>query len=265
MLWSSAAQLVAGSERVKARSELLLVNRLADARATSSEFSACSLKVGDNEVQAAGGPWGGRGEVGPELNRAARAGSGDLDQMEAITSDVSVNSPAEMLVEVLCPIDVGDRDDDDPEFQVDRLTRSGRVDREFAAVLGRCSCEPRSAVSWNVMTSLGKPPEGKPSPDSAIPRDRRIVLPRQRPTVREATCQSRPRATSRSPKPIDAAIADRLCSPTILTTVVGPTDATTPASCAISNDSPVGTMCALGTTRRPIRRTARLARPEHYS
>ena len=101
------------------------VEHLADLGTAGDELVACSLDVGDDQVEALGRARRGRRDVRAELDRAPRAGRRELDDPEAvIESEIGVQPPPQAPVEALGAIDVGHRNDDDLELQIDR--RSSR-------------------------------------------------------------------------------------------------------------------------------------------
>src|SRR6267378_2982733 len=95
------------------------VEHLADPGTTGDELVACSLDLGDDQVEALGRARRGRRDVRAELDRAPRAGRRELDDPEAIIeSEIGVQPPPQALVEALGAIDVGHRNDDDLELQI---------------------------------------------------------------------------------------------------------------------------------------------------
>src|SRR5207253_3972444 len=122
------------------------VEHLADHRTTDDELVACSLDVGDDEVKALGRARRGRRDVRAELDRTPRAGRRELDYPEAIIeSEIGVQPPPQAPVEALGAIDIGHRNDDDLELQIDRRS-SRRVCAAFIARLCNAHCDLRNLV-----------------------------------------------------------------------------------------------------------------------
>ena len=97
------------------------VEHLADLGTAGDELVACRLDVGDDQVEALGRARRGRRDVRAELDRARRAGRRELDDPEAVVEgEIGVQPPPQAPVEALGAIDVGHRNDDDLELQIDR-------------------------------------------------------------------------------------------------------------------------------------------------
>jgi hypothetical protein len=95
------------------------VEHLADLGTAGDELGARSLDVGDDQVQVLGRTGRGRGDARAELDRALGARRCELDDAEVVTSSaVGVEPPAETPVELLCAVDIRDRDDDHLELHV---------------------------------------------------------------------------------------------------------------------------------------------------
>ena len=76
----------------------------------------------------------GRRDVRAELDRAPRAGRGELDDPNAVIErEVGVEPPPELLVEFLRSVNIRDGDDDHLELQVDSCSApiAGRVALNF--------------------------------------------------------------------------------------------------------------------------------------
>src|SRR5262249_50537037 len=109
------------------------VEHLADLDPTSVQFPACSLDIGDDQVQALRRARRGRGDLRPELNRTARSGRRELHDPEAVVEgEVRVEPPPEARVKLLRTLDLRNRDDDPPELQAD--TQPGHASAQAAAL-----------------------------------------------------------------------------------------------------------------------------------
>ena len=99
-----------------------VVEHLADLDAVVDELVAGRLDVEDDEVQALNRARHGRRDSVAEDDRGLRAGRRQLHDPEVLTGDeVGIQPPAQLLVEVLGPIDVGDGQNDDLELHVHQL------------------------------------------------------------------------------------------------------------------------------------------------
>ena len=116
---------------------------LADLHAAGRKLAARGRDVGDDQVEALGRARLGGRNAGAELDRGQRSGRGELhDPKPVLECEVGVESPPEARVEGFRSIDIGDRNDDCLELQVD-LTR-----------VAACSRPLRSSVVLTI-TSLG--------------------------------------------------------------------------------------------------------------
>ena len=96
------------------------VKRFTDRNAAADQLAAGGLDVGDDQVQALRGAGRGRGDVLAEDHRGVGAGRGELDHAVIVgAGEIGVEPPAEFCIKLLGAFDVGDRDDDDLELQVD--------------------------------------------------------------------------------------------------------------------------------------------------
>ena len=97
------------------------VERLAHVDAAADEFRACRLDVGHDEIQVLeGARHRGRDSLA-EVDGARRAGRGHLHHPPVRSvGEVGVQPPPQASVEALGAIDVGHRNDDHLELQVDR-------------------------------------------------------------------------------------------------------------------------------------------------
>ena len=106
------------------------VKRFADRNAAAEQRVAGGLDVGDDEIQALRGAGRGRGDVLAEDDRGVGAGRGELDHAVIVgTGKIGVEPPAEFCIKLLGAFDIGDRDDDDFELQVDGRRFRGLVGR----------------------------------------------------------------------------------------------------------------------------------------
>ena len=97
------------------------VKRFTDRDAAAEQRVAGGLDVGDDQVQALRGAGRGRGDVLAEDHRGVGAGWGELDHAVIVRAgEIGIEPPAEFCIKLLGAFDVGDRDDDDFEPQVDR-------------------------------------------------------------------------------------------------------------------------------------------------
>src|SRR5580704_8517426 len=115
-------RLVRASLRVGSRYRALVeVEHLADVRATADQLGARRIDVTDSEQQSLSGPGRRGGEALAELDRALRVRGRQLDYPEVLPEgDIGVQAPTEILVELLCPVDVGHGQCHGLELQVDR-------------------------------------------------------------------------------------------------------------------------------------------------
>jgi hypothetical protein len=102
------------------------MERRADRDAAIEQFLAGGVDVGNDQVQALGGAGRRRGDVLAEDDRGRRAGRRELDDAEVVAGgEVSVEPPAQLAVELLGAIDVGNRDHGDLELHVEWPRRGG--------------------------------------------------------------------------------------------------------------------------------------------
>src|SRR5205814_8530509 len=89
--------------------------------AAAEHRAAGGVDVGDDQVQALRGAGRGGGDVLAEDDRGVGAGRGELDHAVVVRAgEIGVEPPAELCIKLLGAFDVGNRDDDDFELQVDR-------------------------------------------------------------------------------------------------------------------------------------------------
>ena len=97
------------------------MKRFADRDAAAEQRIAGGFDVGDDQVQALRGAGRGRGDVLAEDHRGVGAGRGELDHAVIVRAgEIGVEPPAELCIKLLGAFDVGNRDHDDLELQVDR-------------------------------------------------------------------------------------------------------------------------------------------------
>jgi hypothetical protein len=95
------------------------MEHLADRDAAIEQFLAGGVDVGNDQVQALGGAGRRGGDVLAEDHRGRRPGRRELDDAEVASGEVGVKPPAEIAVELLGAIDVGNRDHGDLELHVE--------------------------------------------------------------------------------------------------------------------------------------------------
>ena len=101
------------------------MEHLAHVGAVGDELGARGLDVGDDEERSLNRARHGRRDPLAEDDRARRAGRCQLHRPPVVTDgEIGVQPPPQALVEALGAIDVGHRNDDDLELQIDR--RGGR-------------------------------------------------------------------------------------------------------------------------------------------
>jgi hypothetical protein len=127
------------------------VEHLADGDAVAGELRAGRLDVVDDEVGAADRAGGGVGDAGAEVDRRRRPRRRQLHDPGGAEHDVGVLAPAEGLVEVLGPVDVGDGQDHDFELHVhdrDSSPASAAVSPPTTTVVLRWPVRPRE-TPWS--------------------------------------------------------------------------------------------------------------------
>src|SRR6516162_5161673 len=101
----------------------VVVEHLADLDAATEQLVAGGLDVGDDHVQALGGAGCCRGNIRAEDDGATGARRRELDTAPVLTlGEIGVEPPAEILVERLRALDVGDGQDYHFEFHVHNYT-----------------------------------------------------------------------------------------------------------------------------------------------
>src|SRR5262249_15417407 len=91
-----------------------------DLNATTQQVFAPGLNVRHGQVQTLGGARRCRGDVLAEDDRASRTGRRELDYAPLVAgSEIGVESPPELRVELLRTIDIGDGDDDHLKLRID--------------------------------------------------------------------------------------------------------------------------------------------------
>jgi hypothetical protein len=112
------------------------VVHVADVGAVPDEVGPGGVDVRDRENQPDRAPGPGRGEALAEVNRALRVGRRELHDPEVVADGkVGIQPPAEVLVEALGPVDVGDIQRHDLEVQIGGRRR-GHLGRGGAAYVG---------------------------------------------------------------------------------------------------------------------------------
>jgi hypothetical protein len=87
------------------------VEELAHGDALAEQLVPCILDVGDDEERAMSG-------AGAQVDRARRAGRGQLHDAGLVGAEVGVEPPPQPLVELRGPVEVGDGRGDDLELHV---------------------------------------------------------------------------------------------------------------------------------------------------
>src|SRR3954468_21244935 len=83
------------------------------------------LDVGDHQEHALGRSWCALAGLS-EVNRARGSRRGERDRAVIAVTEVGVETPAKILIEPLCPVDVRDREGDHLQLQVNLATLSDR-------------------------------------------------------------------------------------------------------------------------------------------
>ena len=153
------------------------VEHVADVDTMGGELIPRSLHVGDDQVDALGRTGRGRRDLRAELDRAPRAGWGELDDPEAVIErEVGVEPPPELPVELLRAVDVRDRDDDHLQLHIDVLL-ARRPARITAGLCHAHTGLPRSVDNPSRALTVASPTRGNSwcRPWSVAPHVVRLV------------------------------------------------------------------------------------------